>query len=401
MLEFDQAQARLAEAAPAPTRIETVALAEAAGRVLAADLQATLDLPPADNSAMDGYAIRHADYQAGARLPIQQRTYAGDLPQPLLPGQATRLFTGSLVPAGADTVVMQEDAREADGHVEILREPRPGQHVRLRGEDTRAGRPLLPAGTLLQAAHVALLASQGLAHVPVYARLRVGVLTTGDELVVPGQPRAEEQIYNSNGPMLAALVRGMGADPVHVLHARDEEASLHQALHTLAADCDLILSVGGVSVGERDLVKPAIESLGGELALWKVRMKPGKPVALARIQDKPIVCLPGNPVSAYAVFAVLVSPMLRAMQGRAEIYPPVHRLALQTDRPRQDSREEFLRVQLRFDDAGAARLVPYAHQGSGVISAMPWATGLARLPYDVLVEDGAAVRYYDLRHWLG
>jgi len=401
MLEFDQAQARLAEAAPAPTRTETVALAEAAGRVLATDLQATLDLPPADNSAMDGYAIRHADYQAGAHLPIQQRTYAGDMPQPLQPGQATRLFTGSLVPAGADTVVMQEDAREADGHVEILREPRPGQHVRLRGEDTRAGRPLLPAGTLLQAAHVALLASQGLAQVPVYARLRVGVLTTGDELVVPGQPRAEEQIYNSNGPMLAALVRGMGADPVHVLHARDDEASLHQALRTLAADCDLILSVGGVSVGERDLVKPAIESLGGELALWKVRMKPGKPVALARIQDKPIVCLPGNPVSAYAVFAVLVSPMLRAMQGRTEIYPPVQRVPLRTDRPRQDSREEFLRVQLQFDDAGAARLVPYAHQGSGVISSMPWATGLARLPYDVLVEDGAAVRYYDLRHWLG
>ncbi|WMD20499.1 molybdopterin molybdotransferase MoeA [Achromobacter seleniivolatilans] len=400
MLDFDQAQTLLANAAGSLQRHEDVALTLAAGRVLATDLEATVDIPPADNSAMDGYALRVADWQAGGRLPIQQRCYAGDVPEPLKPGFATRLFTGSVIPDGADTVVMQEDTVEADGHVEITREPAPNQHIRRRGEDTMTGASLLSAGTLLEAAHVALLASQGLASVPVVAQLRVGILTTGDELVPPGTPRAPEQIYNSNGPMLAALVRGLGALPVHVLHARDTEADLIAAFTTLLADCDLVLSVGGVSVGERDLVKPALATLGGELSLWKVRMKPGKPVALAKIDGKPIVSLPGNPVSAYAVFAMLVTPLARRMQGRQEIFPPVSLLPLRTENPRKDGREEFLRVQRRVADDGSNELVAYGHQGSGVISSMPWATGLARLPADVLVQDKDRVAYYDLRHWL-
>lgn len=400
MLDFDHAQTLLANAAGPLQRREEIELNEVAGRVLATDLQATVDIPPADNSAMDGYALRVDDWRAGARLPIQQRCYAGDVPEPLKPGHAIRLFTGSLIPDGADTVVMQEDAVEADNQVEITRAPAPGQHIRRRGEDTMAGAPLLAAGAMLQAAHVALLASQGLATVPVMGRLRVGILTTGDELVPPGTPRAPEQIYNSNGPMLAALTRGLGAIPVHVLHARDTEEELLAAFKTLLADCDLVLSVGGVSVGERDLVKPALATLGGELSLWKVRMKPGKPVALAQIGGKPVVSLPGNPVSAYAVFAMLVSPLVRRMQGREDIFPPVNLLPLRTEHPRQDGREEFLRVQRRMAKDGTAELVPYGQQGSGVISSMPWATGLARLPADVLVNDGDRVPYYDMRHWL-
>jgi len=400
MLDFDQAQTLLANAAGPLPRTEHVELAQACGRVLASHLDATVDIPPADNSAMDGYALRLADWTPQARLPIQQRCYAGDVPEPLKPGHAIRLFTGSVIPAGADVVVMQEDAVEADNQVQISREPRPGQHIRRRGEDTMAGAALLPAGTLLQAAHVALLASQGMAAVPVYGQLRVGILTTGDELVQPGQPRATEQIYNSNGPMLAAMVRGMSAEPVHVLHARDTEADLLQAFKTLLADCDLVLTVGGVSVGERDLVKPALAALGGELSLWKVRMKPGKPVALAQIDGKPVVSLPGNPVSAYAVFATLVTPLMRRMQGRETIFPPISQLPLRTAQPRQDSREEFLRVQCRVADDGGSELAPYGHQGSGVISSLPWATGLARLPADVPVQDGDRVAYYDLRHWL-
>lgn len=400
MLDFDQAQTLLANAAGPLQRHEDIGLNDAPGRVLSADLTATVDIPPADNSAMDGYALRVADWRAGGRLPIQQRCYAGDVPEPLKPGHAIRLFTGSLLPDGADTVVMQEDSVEADNQVEITRQPAPNQHIRRRGEDTMAGAPLLPAGTVLQAAHVALLASQGLARVSVVGQLRIGILTTGDELVPPGTPRAPEQIYNSNGPMLAALARGLGALPVHVLHARDTEADLLAAFKTLLADCDLVLSVGGVSVGERDLVKPALATLGGELSLWKVRMKPGKPVALAQIGGKPVVSLPGNPVSAYAVFAMLVSPLVRRMQGRDEIFPPVSLLPLRTEHPRQDSREEFLRVQRRVADDGSGELVAYGHQGSGVISSMPWATGLARLPADVQVNDMDRVPYYDLRHWL-
>lgn len=400
MLEFDEAQSRLTEAAPVPARSETVPLLQAAGRVLASSLVATVDLPPADNSAMDGYAIRQADYRPGASMPIQQRCYAGDQPEPLIAGQTTRLFTGSLIPQGADTVVMQENAREADGKVEITEAPQPGQHVRKLGEDVRCGTPLLPAGTLLQAAHIALLASQGLDRIEVHPRLRVGILTTGDELAMPGQPRAAGHVYNSNGPMLAALAQGLGAQVAQIRHARDDAADLQAALRALQSDCDLIISVGGVSVGDRDLVKPAIESLGGELALWKVRMKPGKPVAMARLGDRLIVCLPGNPVSAYAVFAVLVSPMIRRMQGRSRIYPPVLRAALRTEKTRQDSREEFMRVQYHPLADGHADVAPYSNQSSGVMSSLPWCDGLARLPAGVPVRDGDIVSYYDLRHWL-
>ncbi len=398
MMEFDQAQAQLAEAAGALTRRETLPLAQLAGRVLAQDLQAALDLPPADNSAMDGYALRAADYAAGRKLPLMaERIYAGVAPQPLPPGHVARLFTGSLMPDGADTVIMQEDAHEADGSVTFRQAPTPGQHIRRRGEDTRAGEPLIAAGTVLHAAHIALLASQGIDQAQVYARLRVGILTTGDELVAPGQPRALQQIYNSNGAMLAALACGMGAEAPLVLHALDNEASLTQAFEQLLQECDLVLSVGGVSVGERDLVKPVLESMGASLVLWKVRMKPGKPVALAQARGKPVVCLPGNPVSAFSVFTVLVSPLVRRMQGRHDLFPATPLVALRTERTRRDGREEFLRVQYRCGET--PELHAYRNQSSGVMSSLPWADGLARLPYDTDIPDGTLVRYYDYHLW--
>ncbi|CAM4326287.1 gephyrin-like molybdotransferase Glp [Bordetella tumbae] len=400
LLDFDSAQTLLAQAAAPITRHETVSLAHAVGRVLALNLAATLDLPPADNSAMDGYAIRYADYQPDVVLPIQQRTYAGEMPAALVPGQATRLFTGSLIPDGADTIVIQENTRESDGQVHILQAPKAGEFVRKRGMDTTTGQPLLTAGTVLEAAHIALLASQGLTQVQVFAPLRIGILTTGDELVHPGQARAAQQIYNCNGPMLAALVQKTGAQAIHVLHARDNEPDLRAAITTILADCDLLLSIGGVSVGEKDLVKPVLESLGGKLALWKVRMKPGKPVALAHIDGKPVVCLPGNPVSVYAVYAMLVSPLVRRMQGRTNPFPQVSTAALRLSRPHKDSREEFLRVQWRHTADGAPELVPYANQDSSVISSMPWASGLARTPAGETVNDGDIVKYYDVAHWL-
>lgn len=395
MMDFEQAQAQLAEAAGAITRRETLPLAQLAGRVLAQDVRATLDLPNADNSSMDGYAIRFADYQPGRRLPVTQRIFAGEMPEPLAAGEAVRLFTGSLIPPGADTIIMQEDAVEADGQVEITRAPAPGQHFRRRGGDIAAGQLLFGAGTVLQAAQLALLAAQGVAQAEVYGRLRVGILTTGDELVPPGQPREAQQIFNSNGITLASLAEGMGAQVVHVLHAPDEVSSLRAAFQTLQADCDLVLSAGGVSVGERDLVKPVLESLGANLALWKVRMKPGKPVALAMLGGKPLVCLPGNPVSAYAVFTVLVSPLLRRMQGRAFLHPRVDTLPFRTAKTQRDGREEFLRVQNQADGLHA-----YGNQDSWVISSLPWATGLARIPYDTDINDGDPVRYYDLQLWL-
>lgn len=400
MLDFDVAQSRLAAAGKPPSITESCLLMQARGRILAQTLFAALDSPPADNSAMDGYAIRHADYAPGKHFPVQQRCYAGQKPEPLLAGNTIRLFTGSVIPQGADTVVMQEDGTEADNAFLIDREPALAQHIRRQGEDVRKGEQLFAKGTVLRAAEIALLASQGYAEVTVYAPVRIGILTTGDELISPGQPRSDEHIYNSNGPMLAALVENLGAEVVHVLHAMDTSESLQTAFATLLQDCDLVLTVGGVSVGDKDLVKPTIEDLGGTLDLWRVCMKPGKPVALAHAANKPIVCLPGNPVSAYAVFALLVTPLIRTMQGRAQIVPPIQYGKLATTKKYNETREEFLRVQVKHESTGLVQLTPHPQQGSGIASSLSWATGFARIPVNTLVQNDDTVAYYDLQHWL-
>ena len=400
MLDFDTAQEHLAQAATAPTQKETCPLAQAQGRVLAASLQAQVDLPPADNSAMDGYAIRISDYEAGRALPIQQRCFAGETPEPLKPGHTIRLFTGSLMPDGADTVVMQEDTTETDNAVVINAPPVAGAHVRKKGEDVERDQELLQPGTVLGPAQIGLLASQGIHQVEVWTRLKVGILTTGDELVSPGQTLGPAQLYNSNGAMLATLVSGIGATVVHQLHAADTHESIESAFKTLLQDCDLVLTVGGVSVGEKDLVKPTIELLGGKLDLWKVAMKPGKPVALAKAKETPIVCLPGNPVSAFVVCALLVSPLIRAMQGRSETRPRVMYGRLRSNRQFNETREEFLRVQTKSNADGELSLVPYELQGSAIISSLPWASGLARIPANTVVKDDDIIRYYAFADWL-
>lgn len=400
MLDFDDAQSRLAEAGQPTQKTETCLLHEALGRVLAEPVVATVDLPPDDNSAMDGYAIRFADYQPGAALPIQQRAYAGETPQALLPGQAIRLFTGSLIPAGADTVVIQENCTEADNAVQINEAPTQGAHIRQRGEDMAVGRIVLTAGTRIEPSHIACLAAQGLDRVTVFARLRVGILTNGDELIVPGKPLAPAQIYNTNGPTLAALCAGMGAQVVHQIHAPDRPEAIAQALSTLRADCDLILTIGGISVGEKDFVRPALESAGAKLDLWKVRMKPGKPVALAWLGTTPVVCLPGNPVSSYVVFTLMVTPLMRRMQGRQALLPPLRTGRLTCQTPYKDSRAEFLRVRAETNAQGTLLLQPYAQQGSHVISSLAYSDGLARIPPDTSTGDGDLVRYYAWRDWL-
>lgn len=400
MLNFDVAQARLAAAGTPPSITEVCPLSQAHGRILSQTLFATLDLPPADNSAMDGYAIRYADYAPGVRLPVQQRCFAGDTPEALVAGKTIRVFTGSLMPEGADTVVMQEHGNETELGFEITNPTAAGANVRIQGEDVKLDQQLFPKGTLLKGAEISLLASQGYSEVNVYAPLKIGIITTGDELASPGQALQPSQIYNSNAPMLSALSTAMGVHVIHQVHALDTSESLQNAFNTVLNDCDLVLTVGGVSVGEKDLVKPTIEQLGGELDLWRVCMKPGKPVALAYAQNKPIVCLPGNPVSAFVVFTLLVTPLLRTMQGRAETLPPVQYGRLSTDRKFSETREEFLRVQTRFTPDGAIHLSPHAMQGSAILNSLPWADALARIPVNTVVQDGDIVPYYDLQHWL-
>jgi len=399
MLDFDTAQARLAERATPASRTETLPLRDLNGRILATDVVATLSLPPADNSAMDGYAVRAADVTPGTTLPIQQRCFAGQAPEPLREGQAIRLFTGSLIPAGADAVVMQEDCQEAGQRVTFSRAVPAGHFIRFRGEDMAQGQIVLRQGTVLNPAHIAVLAAQGLAQATVFARLTVGILTTGDELVAPGSPLPPAAIYDSNAPMLASLCVQLGtADPV-MRHARDDAAAIEAALRDLNASCDLVLSVGGASVGEKDLVKPALEALGGTLDLWRVRMKPGKPVALAELHGRPLVCLPGNPVSSFVVFMVLVSPLIRGLQGRHTVFPPVRRGILRSERAHGGEREEFLRV--RADTTGSATiLTPYHQQSSGAISSLNASQGLARIAAGTLAEPDAELAWYAYQDWL-
>ncbi|MBR8332219.1 molybdopterin molybdotransferase MoeA [Burkholderia ambifaria] len=400
LTDFDTAQRHFAGAFAPPPAAVSIPVAQAAGHVLATPLAAVLDQPPADQSAMDGYAVRHADLAHGEPLRVAQRCYAGDAPSPLAPRTAARIFTGSLIPAGADTVVMQEHAREQDGWVTFDAPQRAGSHIRRRGEEVRAGDLLMPAGVRLGAMHVGVAAAQGCAHIDVRPPLRVGILTTGDELVPCGQPRAPQQIYNSNAPMLAALVAGTGAIVAASEHAADTAAAVDQALRTLAARCDVVVCVGGASVGDKDLLRPALTALGASFVVSGVRMKPGKPVALARLDERPVVLLPGNPGAAMTAFALFVAPLIRRLQGRDDCVPAVPSLPIDIDVEPDAQRERFVRVRRTIDAHGAPVLDTLRQQGAGTLQSLVQASGLARLPAGRRIARGDAVPYYDFAHWL-
>ena len=400
LTDFDTAQRLFAGAFAPPQAAISVPVALAAGHVLAAPLTAVLDQPPADQSAMDGYAVRHADLADGEPLHVAQRCYAGDAPSPLAPRTAARIFTGSLIPAGADTVVMQEHAHEQDGWVAFDPPQRSGSHIRRRGEEVRGGDLLMPAGVRLGAMHVGVAAAQGCAHIDVRPPLRVGILTTGDELVPCGQPRAPQQIYNSNAPMLAALVAGTGGGVAACEHAADTPAAVDQALRALAARCDLVVCVGGASVGDKDLLRRALTALGASFLVAGVRMKPGKPVALARLDARPVVLLPGNPGAAMIAFALFVAPLIRCLQGRGDCLPAVPSLPIDIDVEPDAQRERFVRVRRTIDAHGAPVLDTLRQQGAGTLQSLVQASGLARLPAGRRIARGDAVPYYEFAHWL-
>ncbi|AOI80273.1 molybdopterin molybdotransferase MoeA [Burkholderia sp. NRF60-BP8] len=400
LFDFDGAQQQFAGAFAPLKAAASVPVAQAAGHVLAAPLTALLDQPPADQSAMDGYAVRYADLAHGEPLRVAQRCYAGDMPAPLAPRTAARIFTGSLIPPGADTVVMQEHAHERDGGVTFDAPQRSGSHIRRRGEEVRAGDRLVPAGVRMGAMHVGVAAAQGMARIDVRAALRVGILTTGDELVACGEPRAPQQIYNSNAPMLAALVAGTGADVAMRMHAADTAAAVDQALRDLHAHCDLVICVGGASVGDKDLLRPALAALGASFIVAGVRMKPGKPVALARLDTRPVVLLPGNPGAAMTTFALFVAPLIRRLQGRDACVPIVPSLPIDTGFEPDAQRERFVRVRRTVGADGAPVLDTLRQQGAGTLASLVLASGLARLPAGRTLARGDAVPYYEFAHWL-
>lgn len=369
----DEAIAALMAFVPKAPPSVRVDLEDALGLVLAEDVQSPIDLPLWDNSAMDGYALRSAD---SGRLKITGCVAAGDAADvELRPGEAMRIFTGAPLPPGADSVVAQEDC-EAEGDWLQVPAVAPGSHVRRRGEELCAGDALLGTGQKLRAQDLGLLASVGLDRVSVHRPLRVCLLSSGDELREPGEPLAPGQIYNANRFSIGALLRGWGMEVHDYGVLADTLVASRDALSLAASEWDVLITSGGVSVGERDYLKQAIRELG-ELHLWKLKMQPGKPLAFGSIAGKPWIGLPGNPAAALVTALVVARPFLWRAQGRrwAETLPIT--LPAGFDWPAANSRRQYLRARLELDSSGVARVRLHPQQGSAMLRAASWADGLA------------------------
>jgi len=395
MLSADAARAALIEAARPLGETEEVALADLRGRVLAVDVVSPLDVPGHDNSAMDGYALRAADTGAdGATLPVSQRIAAGHPGEPLRVGSCARIFTGAPMPAGADAVVMQEEVTLENDVARISRPVKPGENVRPRANDIAAGSTVLPAGIRIRPQMVGLLASLGIPRVRVYRRLRVALLNTGDEIIEPGQPLAPGQIYNSNRYTLLATLEQVGCEVVDLGRVEDTFEATRTAMIEAAERVDLIVTSGGVSVGEEDHIKAAVQA-EGELDLWRVRMKPGKPLAFGRVGETPFIGLPGNPVSAFVTLCLFGMPFIRVAQGQREPFPRASRARWPVAQERPLKRREFVRVRLDHTTAdGVPVAEPFPRQGSDVLTSTVWAEGLLELPEDVSLPAGALLNYW-------
>ena len=401
LLDMDEAIGRMIAATTALTQTQQVATLDAFNLVLAESVLAPMNVPPEDNSAMDGYAVRCADtVKPGATLKIAQRIAAGEAGLPLLAGTAARIFTGAPVPPGADAVVMQELCSASAETVTIQHSPKAGENIRMTGEDILQGSCLIAAGTRLTAAHLGLAASVGIATLPVLRKPRIAVFSTGNELKMPGEPLACGQIYNSNRFFLLAMLRQLACEVTDLGVVRDDLAATEQALKDAADDHDVILTCGGVSVGEEDHVKRAVHSQG-RLDLWSIAIKPGKPLAFGAIRRRNgseayFVGLPGNPVSAYITLLTIVRPFIRQLSGVKAL--PLNALAMRADFDwvKPDKRREFLRAQ-RNSQGG---LSLYPHQGSGVLSSIAWADGLVDNPPGKSIAKGDIVQYLPLHYLL-
>jgi len=394
MLSVDEALARLLAGARTVSEVETIPTLAATGRVVAGAQASTLNVPPLDNSSMDGYAVRAADCTSGsARLRIAQRIPAGAVGKPLESGSAARIFTGAPIPPGADAVVMQEVCAVEVDHVVVKHQPQPGEWVRRAGEDIRAGSTILEAGTRLRAQEVGLAASVGLASLPVYRKVKAALFSTGNELVMPGEPLPAGSIYNSNRFTLTGLLRTIGCEVDDLGIVPDTLAATRDALRRAAAASDLIVTSGGVSVGEEDYVKPAVDA-EGRLDLWRIAMKPGRPLAFGAVRradgaEASFIGLPGNPVSSFVTFVLFVRPFVLRCQGVTRLEPHAYSIRADFDWPKPDPRREFLRV--RLNASGGLDLFP--NQSSGVLTSTVWGDGLVDNPSKQAINRGDVVRF--------
>ncbi|PHV40472.1 gephyrin-like molybdotransferase Glp [Janthinobacterium sp. BJB304] len=390
MLSVAEAQVFMLGAARPVAEVELVDTMRANGRVLATAQTSTLNVPERDNTQMDGYAVRASDCASGAaNLPVSQRIAAGHVGQPLQPGTAARIFTGALIPEGADCVVMQEQCTAADGVVTVNHVPKAGEWVRRQGEDIRAGGIILGAGRRLRSQEMGLAASVGLAQLPVLRKLRVAVFFTGDELAMPGEPLVPGAVYNSNRFTLRGLLENLGCEITDLGIVPDSLEATRAVLRQAAQGNDLIITSGGVSVGEEDHIKPAVEA-EGRLNMWQIAVKPGKPLAFGEVRDAFFVGLPGNPVSSFVTFLLFVRPFILRLQGVAgSLAPRSYKLPAAFERLKADRRNEFLRA--KVNDEGELEL--FANQSSGVLTSTVWGDGLIDCPPGLSIARGDMLRF--------
>lgn len=382
-----------------PLGLERIPVTEALGRVLGEDLYSTRLIPPEDNSAMDGYALRSED-TAGAREDSPRPLKViGDLPAGstfegrVEEGEAVRIMTGAPIPEGADAVIMKEYTRSGEGVVEVLKGVCKGENIRKAGEDVKPGDLVIPEGTLISPSEMGMMAALGRAFVPVYQRPRVSILSTGDELIEPGEVYKEGKIVNSNGYSLYGEVLSTGSIPVYIGIAKDSRESLRDKLTLALNGGDVVITSGGVSVGDYDFVKDVLKELEGEMRFWKVAIKPGKPLAFGKVKGKPVFGLPGNPVSSMVAFEEFVRPALLKMMGMRDIYRRVIEVTLGEDIEKKPGRRHFIQAILKYRD-GTIYAYPLRERGSGILSSLVKADGLIVIDEDITeVKAGSRVRF--------
>jgi molybdopterin molybdotransferase len=402
MMSVDEAVAIIAARVHAVAESERVSLVEADGRVLASDIKAPLALPPFTNSAVDGYAVRSADLprDMAQRFTVAGRVQAGSqAADAISPGKAVRIFTGAPMPAGADTVFMQEDVQvDQSGDVVLPPGLKAGANVRPAGEDIPEGHVALRSGQLLRPQDIALIAALGLTHVEVRRRLRIAVFSTGNEVVSPGSPCGAAQLFDSNRFMMTAMLKRLGCDVSDLGILKDDRASLASGLKDAAAHHDLILTSGGVSTGEEDHVKAAVESVG-TLVLWRMAIKPGRPVAMGIVDGTPLIGLPGNPVASFVTFTYVVRPIVLALAGTAQRNPVPMPVRAAFNYTKKAGRREYVRVSLRRSGEGVLEVTKFPREGAGLLSSLVDTDGLVELSEETTsVKPGQMVGFLDYSH---
>ena len=399
LMSADDALSFLIDSATVTAMTEAVSLDDSLDRILASDIHSTINVPGFDNSAMDGYTIALNDNQVAQEnlsFDVVDRIAAGSTGNDLKIGNAARIFTGAPIPNGANTVVMQEECTlsEDKSQITVKRAINLNENIRPTGNDILKDNVILSSGRQIKPQDISLAASVGVGELVVFKKIKVGVFFTGDELVEPGNPLTPGKIYNSNRYALVALLKQVGCDVINLGNIEDKLDATCEALEALESQCDLIMTTGGVSVGEEDHVKPAVEKLG-ELNLWKIRMKPGKPLAYGKVKQTPFIGLPGNPVSSFVTFCIFSLPFIKKMQGNSNYESKILKVKTNFDCKRAKPRREYARVRIDHStETPLANLFP--KQGSDVMSSVVWADGIIEIPENTTFETGTILNYYSM-----